>query len=432
MTMKDLLEQRAHLVADMRAITEKPEGEGGDLSQDQAQRFDTLRGELEAVEKKIERQAFLDEAERRMQGQTIAGTGDDRLDAAISACSLRRAIACQVPDLNVDGGQEREVSAELQRRSGRAHEGITLPLSIFHEPIERRVVTTTLPAGGPGSNVVATDLMGGEFIDRLRAAIRVRGLGARVLTGLVGNVDIPGLKTSATAGWVAENAALTASDTEFKKVTLQPKHVGALAEFSRNMLLQSTPDIEQLMRQDFAAVIAEAVDDVAIEGGGTNQPTGVTQTTGIGNADIGTNGGAITWGKVLDVIAEVEIDNAEGSAFLTNPKVVKHARQTVKVASTDSMMVMDGPRELAGFPLASTNLVPSDLSKGTGTNLSALIFGNWADLILGFWSEFDVLVNPYESTAYKKGNVMVRGMATMEVAVRHPESFAAILDIDTA
>ena len=62
---------------------------------------------------------------------------------------------------------------------------------------------------------------------------------------------------------------------------------------------------------------------------------------------------------------------------------------------------------------------------------SALIYGNWSDLLLGYWSAFDLLVNPYESTAYSKGNVQIRGMLTMDVQVRQPASFAAIQDLTT-
>ncbi len=431
MTMKDLLETRTRLVADMRAIADKPEGEGGDLSEAQGQRFDALKTELEAVEKKIERQAFIDDAERRMAGQPVTGTGDGRLDAALGEFSLVRAIA-GAANLDVDDGRERELSRELVRRSGRTAQGFLVPLSVFHEPVEQRVITTAAPAGGPGSNIIATDHLGGQFIDRLRAALRVRQLGARVLSGLSGNVDIPRLKTSATAGWVAENSALTPSDAEFDKVAMTPKHAGAIAEFSRNMLMQSSPDIEQLIRRDFAAILAEAVDNVAIQGGGTSEPDGVLATTGIGDVAIGTNGGPITWDSAVDLIAEIEIDNTEGTAFLTNSKVVKSARKTAKVTSTDSMMVMESPRELAGFPLASTNLVPSTLDKGTSTGVcSALLFGNWSDLLIGFWSELDILVNPFEATAYSKGNVQVRGMMTLDLAVRHPESFAAIKDLTT-
>ena len=415
----------------MRTIADDPKGDGGNLSEEQATRFDELKGNLDVVEKQIGRQELLDDAERRMSGEHVTGTGDDRLDGELQGYSLRRAILSQVPGHNVDCGREIELSAELARRAGRSSDGIVVPTSVFHEVVEQRVITTGLPAGGPGSNIIATNLLGGKYIDLLRASLRVRALGATVLSGLVGNVDIPKLKKSATSGWVAENTALSTSDQEVDKVSLTPKHAGAITEFSRNMLMQSTPDIEQLIRRDFAAILAEAVDAVAIEGGGTNEPTGILQTAGIGSVAIGTNGGPVTWSKIIDLIAEVEIDNAAGSAFLTNPKVVKSARKTAKVASTDSFMVMQSPGELAGFPLAATNLVPSDLTKGTGSNLSALIFGNFADLLLGYWSELDVLVNPYESTAYSKGNVQVRGMLTMDVNVRHAESFAAIKDLTT-
>ena len=46
--------------------------------------------------------------------------------------------------------------------------------------------------------------------------------------------------------------------------------------------------------------------------------------------------------------------------------------------------------------------MPSNLTKGTGTNLSAIIYGNWADLIIGYWSAFDLLVNPYAAGAYAR------------------------------
>jgi len=432
MRLRDLRDRHGKLVAEMRAIVDKPEGDGGDLSAQQQQRFDELKSEATNLEKQMERRAFLDDMERRAEGEPLNGTGDDRLDTAMQDFSLRAVIAHRA-GLAVDAGRELELCSELQQRSGRKPNGIFVPMSVFNKKVEQRVVTTAAPGGGPGGNIIATDHLGGQFIDRLRAAIRVRQLGARVLTGLVGNVDIPRLKASATVGWVAENAALTPSDSQYDKVSLAPKHAGGIVEFSRNMLMQSSPDIEQLIRDDFAKVLAEAVDSVSIQGGGSNEPDGILETTGIGDVAIGTDGGAITWDKVIDLIAEVEIDNSEGTAFLTNSKVVKSARKTAKVSSTDSVMVMESPRELAGYPLASTNLVPSDLDKGSSTGVcSALIFGNWMDLLIGIWSELDILVNPYESTAFSKGNVQVRGMMTVDLGVRHAESFAAIQDLTTA
>ena len=45
-------------------------------------------------------------------------------------------------------------------------------------------------------------------------------------------------------------------------------------------------------------------------------------------------------------------------------------------------------------------------------------------LLVGYWSGLDLLVNPYETTAYQKGRVLVRVMRDVDVAVRHPESLS--------
>ena len=426
MRLHEIKEKRAALVTEMRGILSTAGSNA--LSADAQTKFDGLKTQVTDLEGQEARAQFLDDAERRSMG-TPAGNDKD-FDAECRSFSLTRAIAAQLPNSTLDAGHEREISQELARRSGRSFEGIAVPVSVF----EQRVQTTTLPVAGPGSNLVSTDYRGDLYIDRLRNAIKVRQLGATVLSGLTGNVDIPRLKGSVTSGWVAENAALTGSDAQFEKISMTPKHVGALAEYSRNMIQQASPDIETLLRHDMAAMLAEAVDLAAIAGtGAANQPRGILNTAGIGSVAIGTNGGPITWASVIDLIAAVETANASGNGFLTNSKVTKSARKTLKTAAdTSSNMVMTSPNELAGYQLQATNLCPGNLTKGTANSVcSALIFGNWADLLLGYWSALDILVNPYESTAYSKGNVQIRAMMTMDVQVRQPASFAAIQDLTT-
>ena len=102
MKTKDLLEKRSRIVADMRSITETPTGDGGDLSSEQSTKFDNLKAELTALEKSIERQQLVDEAERRMAGENIAGTGDGKLDDELRKFSIRKAILTQVPGHNED------------------------------------------------------------------------------------------------------------------------------------------------------------------------------------------------------------------------------------------------------------------------------------------------------------------------------------------
>ena len=201
------------------------------------------------------------------------------------------------------------------------------------------------------------------------------------------------------------------------------------------MIQQPSVDVARLVENDLAQLLAVALDQVAIQGGGTNQPSGLLASgSGIGSVAGGTNGLAITWANVIALIGAVDSANAlAGSSlgFATNAKFVKSARTISKIAAdTSGNFIMNDPASLAGYNLASTQNVPSNLVKGTsGAVCSALIFGDWSQLFLGFWSELDILVNPYESTAYSKGNVQVRAMMTADVRIRQPTAFAAIQDI---
>jgi HK97 family phage major capsid protein/HK97 family phage prohead protease len=325
-------------------------------------------------------------------------------------------------------GLEAEVSDEIAKRSGREARGFYAPDSFWSGKRDLTVGTAT--AGG---HLVGTDHLGDQFVDALRARLVFNELGARFMTGLRGDVAIPKLATGVSAGFVAENGATSEVNAVFSQITMSPKSLGAFTDVSRLLMIQSDPSVEQIVRDDLLNAIAQKVEDVAIEGGGSNEPTGITGTSGIGSVAIGTNGGDLTWQAITDLVKEVEIDNAaiNGNtlAYLTNPKVKSHMASTSKVASTDSVMLLDAPwNSVYGYNLAVTNNVPSDLTKGTLTTASALIFGDFSQLMMGFFSTPDILIDPY--TAGSSGAVRIRVMQELDIAVRHAQSFAACLDID--
>jgi HK97 family phage major capsid protein len=217
--------------------------------------------------------------------------GDRQWNQRLVGYSLRKAIIGSLgPQFagNVDWGAERETSAELARRSERQPAGFLVPRAAFSvrvadaspdllrmAGIERRVVSVTLPATGPGSNIIAENLMADQFIDALRAQVAVKQMGARIIGNLVGNIHLPRLKDTVVTGWFADNTNLPTTDESFDQVSFTPKHCGAIAEYSRNVLLQSSPDIESVLRMDFAKVLAQAVDRAAISGTGNLDPMGI-------------------------------------------------------------------------------------------------------------------------------------------------------------
>ena len=341
--------------------------------------------------------------------------------------SLFRAIHASASGDWSKAGLEREASAEISKRLNKEPRGFFAPNDIDWGKRDLTVGTNT--AGG---FLKGTDHMASDFVDALRPRLVLSDLGARIMGGLTGDVAIPAMNAKTTVYWVAESGAPTEGAPTVRQITMSPKTVGAYVDISRKLSLQSDPSAEQIFRDDMVNQVASAIDTVGINGGGSNEPTGILQTAGIGSGAIGTNGGAPTWASVVDNVKEVAVDNAlNGSlAFLTNPQVVGKMRQTAKVSSTDSVMIMGESDTLMGYRVAQTSNVPSTLTKGsTSGSCSAMIFGNFNDLIIGQWGGTDILVDPY--TGSSTATVRVTIFQDVDIAVRHAQSFSSTQDYTT-
>lgn len=320
---------------------------------------------------------------------------------------------------------ERECSDAVSSKLGKSARGFFLP----HDVQKRDLVVGTASAGG---NLVATDLLAGDFISLLRNAMVIMGMGTRMLTGLNGNIAIPRHSGAATAYWVAESGAPTESQQAFDQVTMSPKTVGAYTDISRKLLLQSSLDVEALVQQDLATVLGLAIQQAAINGtGASNQPSGLLTLITPSVAG-GTDGLAPTWAHMVELETDVSVANADVGtlSYLTNAKVRGKLKGTPKVSGQNGFIWEGGDTPVNGYRAAVTNGVPSNLTKGTGTNLSAVIYGNFSDLIVGMWGTLDLMVDPYSNST--SGTVRVVALQDVDVAVRHAESFATMVDAITA
>lgn len=343
--------------------------------------------------------------------------------------SLHRAIRAMASRDWRGAEYELEASDAVARQLGREARGLFVPADILATPQTRAIAKS-----GSGANIIATDLMPQTFIELLRNASRVLEAGATILPNLRGNVAIPRRTSGATAQWLAEAGTVTATDSVFDQVTLSPKTVAARTDLTRKMLLQSTPEVEALTRADLAQSLGTAVDLAATFGTSVGaQPRGINATSGIGTVAIGTNGGPLTWAKVVELESAVANANADGGrlGYLTNSKV-RGSLKTIEKAATTGQFIWPDAAEaiLNGHPAYVSNQIPSTGTKGTGTNLSAMIFGNWADLLIGEWGTLDITADPY--TLGDSGGAVVRAFYDIDIAVRHPESFAIVVDIVTS
>lgn len=195
MKLHELQEARSRTVAKMRALTDKAEAETRDLSDAENTEFGTLKDEVRALDGKIDRAKFLAEAERSAPAILHNGTGDGRFEERARDFSLVKAIGAAMGE-DVDAGFEREMSAEVKRRSGRKFQGIAVPDQYF---MQRRTMLTT----GAAEPLYPTQHRADIYIDMLRDALVIGRLGATVLDNLVGDQDIPKQTGSAVAYWVA-------------------------------------------------------------------------------------------------------------------------------------------------------------------------------------------------------------------------------------
>lgn len=413
MTLQEIRQRKAAKTAEARTIVAKAETEKRQLTAEESANFNTIRADIESLEQDEQRQQFLDDAERRSAGVTVVnGNGGDTIPALEGRVSLLRVLQAGVEGRALSGA-ELEYMQETERRTGRKAQGVFVPMSA----LERRVNTT-----GSAPELVPTDHRGDLYIQPLRNRLLARRLGVRVLSGLHGNLVVPKHGTGVSVGWVAENGAVPDSDVNPTNIALSPKHAGGVTELSRQLIMQSSPDVEQLVRDDFAAVLAQAIDSALIKGGGANEPVGVLSTVGIQTANLAT----LSWANVLAMKAKAELANVDASSWLFNPSVSAKFAGTEKSNGTGIYLLGDDGK-MAGIQSYSTNQVPNNATPDPDAGIA--ILGDWSQVLLGIWSEVDILVNPYAQPAYGRGGVLVRAMSTVDVALRHPQAFVVASDI---
>lgn len=439
MDINALKRERAGLLTQGKALLDTAEGETRDLTEDEKRQYDGFVEQADALEGRIKRAEDLEGRSGRYasQGSATKPNPQDGANIGMSGGEVQRYSVIKAIRAAADGdwsdaGLEREASLAVSKRLGRAPRSFFLPHDVAEAREQRDLVKGTAGAGG---YAVATDLLGASFIDILRNKMVVKQVGAMVLDGLVGDITIPRQSGGGTAYWVAESGAPTEGQQTFEQVALIPKTVGAYTDISRKLLLQASIDVEALVRSDLATIIAIEVDRAALHGlGSSNQPTGIDHTTGIGSVAGGTDGLAPTWAHIVGLETEVAIDNADTGklAYITNTQARGKLKQTLITATYgDRMIWAEGATPLNGYPAFVTNQVSRVLVKGSsGAVCSAIFFGNWGDLIIGMWGNIDILVDPY--TGGNTGTVRVIVFEDVDVGVRHPESFAAMLDAKCA
>lgn len=436
---EQLVDKEARLV-EIRSLTDK---EKRARTEDEATEWKSLTKEIQTIEEQIvEDEAFdsrsaerakKQEKEKRdkdaayVAGEPVGESETRDLNKTGKSYSILRALRRAREGRALEGAEKElfeEAEGEVKESGQELRGNVAIPSKFV--VMQKRDLTVAVE----GTNVVAESTE--ALIPILAPRPTVVALGARTLTGLVGDLKFPRHTVASTLEWEGETDANAETTPEFDKVNMSPNRVGGFTDISQQLLRQSSFSMEKFVRDDLNRVLGLEIDETAIAGTGTgDQPLGILNTVGIGDVAIDTDGGALTWAKVLELASDVDTANAliGDLSFLTTPGVKYHAMGTPRQASgVEGNFIMSLNNSLIGYNVTTSTQVPSNLTKGSGTNLHAMIFGNWNDWMIGQWGGIDLLIDPY--TQAINGLLRIVINAYYDMKTRHPEGFSAIQDID--
>lgn len=425
--LKELMDARADKHAEASALVDLAK-ERAHTAEERSQ-FDALSKEMDDLDEQIKHEQRLISF-RAGKAATVGTGADGNRDVSkqderdMSKYNLNRALLAKVDQRALDG-IEAEIQAETEKRA--TEEGIELSANsivVLDSVLQKRGQTVTLQTTNPGDQggvTVDTTMKG--VLELMYANTFLDKVGAKTMTGLTGNVKFSVQETAPTIQELTEIEEMDDDEILWSSFGMSPKRRGTTIPISRQLLIQSSLDMQNVVIDQIGIALGQKANAEAI----ANILTAIT--SGNGNLiALGTNGAAPIYANVVALKALIDgFNHLHGSPkFLTNSKVQAQLELTQKFTGTDGTTVWKEGNTVAGYPAVVSNIVPSNLVKGTATNASAIIFGNFADFYMGAWGGTEYIVDPF--SAKKKGQIEITVNAFWDQKIARVKSFAGIKD----
>jgi HK97 family phage major capsid protein len=419
--------ERAQKIEAQRALHTKAEGEKRSLSEEETTEFRALQTEIEGLTGKITDAEAYEVNLRSLEdkGENIdPNPGEVKPEERKAVFSIHRAIRSQM----VNGGVKLEgAELEMHQRATSAAKDSNIPVAGF--AFEMRTQSVTGDSGTKGGNLVPTELQ--SPIDFLRPKPLMVKMGATYLTGLTGNLKFPKNEGGIVATWEGETDTVDPTSNVYGYLDSLPKRLSVTVPISLQNIMQSSIDLEKYTVNEINLAIENAVDVATVNGSGIGQPLGVLNHTGVNQVTTAADGSVPTWDTIVDLETGVFVANANASrmAYIINPKTRGKLKKT-KHAAGDLNYIMGTDGKVNGYDAETTNHVPGNLTKGTGTNLSAAAFGDWSQVMINQWSVMDISVD--EFSRKKEGLIEVTVNVFLDVLIKEPKAFSVVKGLITA
>ncbi len=398
-TMRDLISKQNELKSELSKVLD---GASDKLTEEEEKRSAQLKDSIIGLGAQIELRALAEEAERK-QGSVEEGKKEFR------HFSISRLIRSVADGGKTDAGYEKEVSQELEHRSGmKAQENaFMIPRDLFYE---KRTVYP-ISTANTGAYLIDNELHPEQYIDSIWEANPFSKIGVRHMSGLTGNVTIPKSSSVTSVGWFADGDSIATTDKSFATVTMSPKYIGAIATISLGMVVQSSLDVDKLIMSDFSKAVGLEEANAILNGRGAttyNEPVGLLAAAN-SIAAIATNENKMLWAS--DCIASLFQQNVNDVSFLVRAANFADCEGNL---TTDKLPI-DASTFFRGRKHAYFSQVPE---------AKVLVAGDFSELIVASWGSPQLMVNPY--SGFAKGEIQCRIIDAIDVAVRHAEAFVTL------
>lgn len=269
-----------------------------------------------------------------------------------------------------------KAGAEEMRKAGVSYGGqIQLPTSELRE---------TITVTAEGEDVVATEIY--DILEPLRAKNVLVAAGAKFITGLVGDVQVPSM-TAGNVYWEGETASAKDGAQTFTAVKLSPKRLTAYVDISKQFLVQDSKSAEALIRQDIINAINSKLEATILGSaqGTTTQPAGIFN--GVSKTTIA------SFKDICNMEAKIEDANVIGECKYVMSNKAKAALRNMAKSAKSTELVMEAGA-IDGTEVLNTSNVEEQ----------NVVYGDFSNLAIGQWGSIDLLVDPFT----KAGDGQVR------------------------
>ena len=418
-----LRQTRAVKADGMETLLAKAQQEQRELTEVETLTFDELKAEAENLEKTIGRA----EEVQKLKASLAKAVEMPSDDAPAQVAKKTKAEPAAKSDEDKGLGFARIVRA-LVAAKGSPYVAAQIAENKFGDKdVAKALAAGDASAGG----FIVPDKYSSEIIELLRPMSVVRRSGALVMP-MEGSVDIPRLTAGTTATYIGENQNITKTEPTFGNLKATERKLAAIVPISNDLIRLSNPKADALVRDDLVASMAVTEDAYFLRGaGGGNSPKGIRYWALAGNVagSAGTSATNIET-DLKNLIQALESNNVRmiRPVWIMSPRT-KNALWVLRDANGNLVFpeIRDG--KLWGYPVQTTNQVPTNLGGGTD---SELYFADMADVVIA--ENAQIMIDVSDTAAYHDGSnvvaafsqdqTVIRAIARHDLVVRHDASVA--------